>query len=87
MNGFVTNLQSQKGDYATAGSRNLSLLDGESFWIVGYFEETKIAGIKLGDPAVAALLGFRDPLTGHVESIARHQHPEHPAWRARPRIG
>ena len=71
VNGFITNLQLRVGDYATKGTRNLSLLDSDSFWIVGYFEETKIAAIKVGDPAVCALMGFRDPIRGHVESIAR----------------
>jgi len=71
VNGYVTNLQLRQGDYATKGTRTLSVLDSDSFWIVGYFEETKIAGIGVGNPAYAALMGFRDPIRGHVESIAR----------------
>ncbi len=71
VNGYVTNLLLREGDYATTGVRNISLLDADSFWIVGYFEETKISGIQIGDPALAALMGFRDPVRGHVESIAR----------------
>ncbi|WP_428486950.1 biotin/lipoyl-binding protein [Rhodopila sp.] len=70
VNGYVTNLQLRVGDYATAGTRNLSLLDSDSFWVVGYFEETKIAGIHVGDPAYVALMGYRDAIRGHVESIA-----------------
>ena len=71
VNGYVTNLQAREGDYVTRGTRNLSVLDGDSFWVTGFFEETKIARIKVGDPAVVALMGFRDPVRGHVESIAR----------------
>lgn len=71
VNGYVTNLQLQVGAYANEGRSNVALLDGDSFWIVGYFEETKIAQIKLGDPATVALMGFREPVLGHVESIAR----------------
>lgn len=71
VDGFVTNLLLREGDYATKGSRNLSILDSESFWIVGYFEETKLPGIHVGDPAVAALMGGGDPVRGHVESVAR----------------
>ncbi len=71
VNGYVTNLQLQEGDYATKGTRNIALLDSDSFWVAGYFEETKIAGIKPGDPALVALMGFREPVHGHVESIAR----------------
>jgi multidrug resistance efflux pump len=71
VNGYVTNLLLREGDYATKGIRNLVLLDSDSFWIAGYFEETKLSGIHVGDPALAALMGFRDPVHGHVESIAR----------------
>ncbi len=71
VNGFVTNLQLRVGDYATKGTRNISIVDTDSFWISGNFEETKLARIKPGDPAVAQLLGFEDPVYGHVDSIAR----------------
>lgn len=71
VNGYVTNLQLRVGDYATTGTRNIALVDTDSFWISGNFEETKLARIKPGDPAVAQLLGFQDPVYGHVDSIAR----------------
>ena len=71
VNGYVTNLQLQEGDYATKGTRNLALVDEDSFWIAGFFEETKLAGIRVGAPAVAVLMGYRDPVRGHVESLAR----------------
>ena len=71
VNGFVTNLQLRVGDYATKGTRNVSIVDTDSFWISGNFEETKLARIKPGDPAAAQLLGFTDPVYGHIESIAR----------------
>ena len=72
VNGYVTNLLLREGDYATKGTRNISLLDSDSFWVVGYFEETKLAGIHVGDPALASLMGYgRAPIRGHVESVAR----------------
>lgn len=71
VNGYVTNLLLREGDYATTGARNISILDSDSFWVAGYFEETKLAGLHVGDPALAALMGYREPLRGHVESIAR----------------
>ena len=71
VNGYVTNLLLREGDYATKGARNISVLDSDSFWVAGFFEETKLAGIHEGDPALAALMGYREPLHGHVESIAR----------------
>lgn len=71
VNGFVTNLLLREGDYATTGTRNITLVDSDSFWVVGYFEETKLSGIQEGDPATVALIAYRAPLHGHVESIAR----------------
>ena len=71
VNGYVTNLQMRVGDTAIKGSRNMSLIDSDSFYALGYFEETKLAAIHDGDPAYVALIGFRDPIRGHVEGIAR----------------
>ncbi len=71
VDGYVTNLLLREGDYATKGARNIAVLDSDSFWVVGYFEETKLRGIRVGDPAMAALMGYRDPVRGHVESVAR----------------
>ena len=71
VNGYVTNLLLREGDYATKGARTLTVLDSDSFWIAGFFEETKLSGIHVGDPALAVLMGYRQPVRGHVESIAR----------------
>ncbi len=71
VNGYVTNLLLRVGDYATKGTRNMALLDTDSFRVVGYFEETKLAGIRVGDPALVALMSFKQPVRGHVESVAR----------------
>lgn len=70
VNGYVTNLQLRAGDYVTAGAARIAVLDSDSFWVNGYFEETKLAGIHVGDPARIALMGFEPTLDGHVESIA-----------------
>lgn len=70
VNGYVTNLLLREGDYATAGTRNIAVLDSDSFWVYGFFEETKLAGIQVGDPASVALMGYRTPIEGHVDSIS-----------------
>lgn len=70
VNGYVTNLKLRPGDYAAKGAANIALVDSDSFWIAGYFEETKMANIHVGDRAEAALMGFGAPVVGHVESIA-----------------
>ena len=51
VNGYVTNLTLRIGDYATPGQTKMTLVDSDSFWIVGYFEETKLPRIHEGDYA------------------------------------
>ena len=51
VNGWVTNLLAQLGDYANVGVNTISLVDANSFWVDGYFEETNLAPIRVGDPA------------------------------------
>jgi multidrug resistance efflux pump len=69
VDGYVTNLLMRVGDFARAGAPNLSVIDEHSFWIDGYFEETKLANIHVGDPVEATLLGFEVPISGRIESI------------------
>ena len=72
VNGWVTNLTVCAGNYANAGQRQLSVIDADSFWIYGYFEETQLRNVRVGDSARAVLMGYPgSPVNGHVESIGR----------------
>jgi RND family efflux transporter MFP subunit len=71
VNGYVTNLLMRVGDYAHTGTNNISVIDGDSYWIDGYFEETKMAHVCVGDRAEAALMGYRDPIVGRVQTVTR----------------
>jgi multidrug resistance efflux pump len=71
VDGYVTNLSAQLGDFLNVGVNAISLVDAESFWIDGYFEETNLAPIRLGDPAKIKLMGHSRTMRGHVDSIAR----------------
>src|SRR5258706_3183407 len=71
VNGYVTNLIAQLGNYANAGVNNLSIVNTDSFWIDGYFEETQLASIHTGDPVRIKLMGSTKAIHGHVGSIAR----------------
>ena len=71
VNGYVTNLLMRVGDYAHVGTTNISVIDADSYWVDGYFEETKMAQICVGDRAEAVLMGYRDPIVGRVESVTR----------------
>ena len=71
VDGYVTNLLAQLGDFVNAGVNTISLLDADSFWVDGYFEETNLAPIRVGDPAQVKLMGYSQVMRGHVDSIAR----------------
>ncbi|RQU02041.1 efflux RND transporter periplasmic adaptor subunit [Burkholderia cenocepacia] len=69
--GYITNLNLYPGDYANAGIARLALIEAHSYWVYGYFEETKLQQVRIGDPAEIRLLAGGPLLSGHVESIAR----------------
>ena len=71
VDGYVTNLLVRVGDYATAGAPRLALIDSHSYWIDGYFEETKMPHIRVGDPVDIRLMSGGTHLNGTVEGIAR----------------
>jgi len=71
VNGWVTNLQARLGDYVNVGRNEISLVDADSFWVDGYFEETKLGSIREGDAAKIKLMGCSQVVRGHVGSIAR----------------
>lgn len=71
VNGYVTNLLLRAGDYARQGAASISIIDADSFWIDGYFEETKMARVCVGARVEAQLLGYSAPIIGHVQTITR----------------
>ncbi|MEQ5839170.1 efflux transporter periplasmic adaptor subunit [Paraburkholderia acidicola] len=70
VDGYVTNLSVYRGDYAIAGTPKLAIVDSHSFWVYGYFEETKLPHVKVGNKAEIRLMSG-GVLRGHVESISR----------------
>jgi RND family efflux transporter MFP subunit len=70
VDGYVTNLNVHRGDYATTGSAKLAIVDSHSFWVYGYFEETKLPHVRIGDKAEMRLMSG-GVLKGRVESISR----------------
>jgi multidrug resistance efflux pump len=71
VNGFVTNLTLDVGQYAAVGVKTMALVDSDSYRIEGYFEETKIPLIKPEQQVEIYLLSGVPALRGHVESISR----------------
>jgi RND family efflux transporter MFP subunit len=71
VNGIVTNLLLRVGDYAHLGATNVSIIDTDSYWVDGYFEETKLARLCVGDRAEAKLMGYSAPIMGHIATVTR----------------
>jgi multidrug resistance efflux pump len=71
VDGYVTNLLVRVGDYASAGAPRLALIDSHSFWVDGYFEETKLPHIRVGDEVDIRLMAGGVHLRGTVEGVAR----------------
>jgi len=68
--GIVTNFSMRPGDYVRDGEAVAALVDTASLYVDGYFEETKLPRIRIGDAATVTLMGGGPPLSGHVQSIA-----------------
>jgi multidrug resistance efflux pump len=68
--GLVTNLDLRQGSYAAAGRPVLALVDAQSFYVEGYFEETKLPRIHLGDRVRVTPMGGGAVLEGAVDSVA-----------------
>jgi RND family efflux transporter MFP subunit len=71
VNGWVTNLSVQFGDYATVGQNEISLVDADSFWVDAYFEETSLGSIGDGNAANIKLMDYSEVVHGHVAGVAR----------------
>ena len=70
VNGIVSNFSMRPGDYATAGNSVFALVDTDSIYVAGYFQETKLRDIQVGNRVQVHLMGEARAIEGHVESIA-----------------
>jgi multidrug resistance efflux pump len=70
VNGRITNMELRPGNYVNTGKGVMALVDRDTLRVEGYFEETKLPRIHVGDKASIRLMGEDALLTGHVESVA-----------------
>lgn len=70
VSGRVTNVELRPGAYVSAGRGVLALVDSSTLRVEGYFEETKLARIRIGAQTRISLLGESGIVHGRVESIA-----------------
>ncbi|MBJ7552993.1 HlyD family secretion protein [Marinomonas spartinae] len=71
VSGYIINLNLHQGNYVGQGKPVFAIVKSDSFYITGYFEETKIPLIHLNQKAKITLLSGGKPLTGHVVSIGK----------------
>jgi RND family efflux transporter MFP subunit len=70
VDGYVSNINFQIGSQAVANKPILALVDSNSFWVFGFFRETMLENIEIGDTVEVTLMAYKDkPIKGVVESI------------------
>ena len=70
VDGYVTNMNTSAGTYVTAGIQLMALVDTSSYWIAGYFKETQLPHIKVGQKAIITMIGYeKQPFQGVVRSV------------------
>ncbi|WP_166358420.1 efflux RND transporter periplasmic adaptor subunit [Pseudomonas akapageensis] len=70
VDGYLNDRAPRMHEFVTAGRPVLSVVDGSSFHIDGYFEETKLSGIQIGQGVDIRVVGDNARLRGHVQSIS-----------------
>ncbi|WNC92732.1 HlyD family secretion protein [Paraburkholderia sp. FT54] len=69
VDGYLNDRAPRVGEYVAAGRAVVSVVDMHSFRVDGYFEETKLGGIDIGQPVDITVMGEPTVLRGHVQSI------------------
>src|SRR6201987_1742231 len=72
VDGYVTNMNTSPGTYVTAGVQLMALVDTSSYWVAGYFKETQLPHIRVGQKAMITMIGYeKQPFEGVVRSLGR----------------
>jgi multidrug resistance efflux pump len=70
VDGYVTNLNLRIGTQSVANQPALALVDVNSFWVHGFFQETALEDMRKGNRAIITLMTYPDtPLEGYVDSL------------------
>lgn len=70
LRGIVTNFNLRAGAFVAAGIPVSAFVATDTFYVSGYFEETKLKKIKVGAPALVSIMGESGTIKGRVESIS-----------------
>ena len=60
VDGYITNLSVHAGDFVTVGVPKLAVVDKNSYWVYGYFEENKLPLFHPGDVGASDLLSIQN---------------------------
>ncbi len=69
VDGYLNDRAPRAGEFVAAGRAVVAVVDMHSFRVDGYFEETKLRGIDIGQPVDITVMGEPNVLRGHVQSI------------------
>jgi multidrug resistance efflux pump len=70
VDGYLNDRAPRAHEFVTAGRAVLSVVDSASYHVDGYFEETKLGAIHVGDAVDIRVMGDDTRLRGHVQSMA-----------------
>lgn len=71
VDGYVTNLSLRKGNYISNGQSLLALVDKNSFYVIAYFEETKLDFLAVGKKVEISSYSGDKKITGVITGIGR----------------
>ncbi|TQN60696.1 HlyD family secretion protein [Agrobacterium tumefaciens] len=70
VSGKITNFPLRRGAYVSAGNAVGVLIESDAIYVAGYFEETKLPRIHVGDRVKIEIMGEQQPIIGHVAGVA-----------------
>ncbi|MCW2268778.1 p-hydroxybenzoic acid efflux pump subunit AaeA [compost metagenome] len=68
--GYLNDRAPRPHEFVSVGKPVLSVVDSNSYHVDGYFEETKLSGIHIGQAVDIRVMGDSTRLRGHVQSFA-----------------
>jgi len=68
--GMLSDVNVRVGDYVSPGRPVVAMVDSASLRVEGYFEETKIPALHVGQAVEVRLMGEETPIRGHIQSIS-----------------
>ena len=70
VDGYLNDRAPHVGDYVATGRAVLSMVDAGAVYVDGYFEETKLDKVHVGEAVSIQIMGQSELLHGRVQSIA-----------------